>query len=141
MTRNCGQCQTESNNGAALAPNESVCLVHTVGVSAYDARVAEVHDEDLVFSNERDASRYTLRRGDELLSVLDYNDNGATVSMTRAFTIPTHRGHGYAAVVVERAVAELAAVGNRTVLPVCWYVAEWFEQHQEYAGMLHRRAS
>lgn len=103
--------------------------------------MTDLHDDNLVFTNERDASRYTLHRGNELLSVLDYNDNGSTIAMTRAFTIPTHRGHGYAAVVVERAVAELAEAGNRTVIPVCWYVAEWFDQHPEQAHLLQRRAS
>lgn len=36
------------------------------------------------FANEQDASRYTLRRGADLVSVLDYRDDGRTVAMTRA---------------------------------------------------------
>jgi len=69
--------------------------------------------------------------------VLDYRDDGRAVSMTRAFTVPTFRGQGYAAVLVDRAVALLEARGDRTVIPMCWYVAEWFEKHPERAGILH----
>jgi len=91
------------------------------------------------FANEKDVSRYTLRDGDSLLSVLDYNDDGRTVAMTRAYTIPAFRGHGYAGELVDRAVAELEEQGDRAVIPVCWYVAEWFDAHPERAGILHER--
>lgn len=93
----------------------------------------------LSFTHEPDASRYTLHKGGDLVSVLDYRDDGRTVAMTRAFTIPTFRGHGYAGEVVDRAVAELEAAGDRDVSPVCWYVADWFEAHPERAGILKAR--
>lgn len=93
---------------------------------------------ELTFTNDRSASRYELRRGDELLSVLDYRDNGHSIALTRAFTSPQHRGHGYAAVVTARAVAEIEAAGDRTVLPVCWYVADWFAANPDHAGLLAR---
>ena len=95
----------------------------------------------LTFEKEPDASRWTLRRGDDLVSVLDYRDDGRTVAMTRAYTVPTFRGHGYAGEVVERAVAELEATGDRSVSPVCWYVAEWFDAHPERRGILAQRHS
>lgn len=90
----------------------------------------------LRFADDRDASRYTLHRGDDLVSVLDYRDDGRSVSMTRAYTVPTFRGHGYAGELVDRAVAALERAGERTVVPMCWYVAEWFEAHPERAGIL-----
>ncbi len=94
---------------------------------------------DFSFAKEADASRYTLHRGDELVSVLDYRDDGRTVAMTRAYTIPVHRGHGYAGELVARAVAELQQQGDRKVSPVCWYVADWFEAHPEHVGLLRDR--
>jgi len=95
---------------------------------------------DLRFTDEKDASRYTLHNGDDLVSVLDYRDDGRTVAMTRAYTIPTFRGHGYAGELVERAVAELERDGSRQVSPVCWYVNDWFDAHPERAGILEVRA-
>jgi len=95
---------------------------------------------DLTFTNETDASRYTLHDGAHLVSVLDYRDDGSTVALTRAYTIPTFRGRGYAAEVVARAVSDLEARGDRAVSPVCWYVADWFDAHPERAGILRARA-
>ncbi|REJ05041.1 N-acetyltransferase [Microbacterium bovistercoris] len=74
-----------------------------------------------------------------LVSVLDYRDDGRTVALTRAYTIPTFRGHGYAAVVTEGAVADIESRGDRVIDPVCWYVADWFDAHPEKQGLLRRR--
>lgn len=96
---------------------------------------------DLRFTHETDASRYTLHRGADLVSVLDYRDDGRTVAMTRAYTVPTFRGHGYAGVLVERAVSELERSGDRKVIPVCWYVADWFAANPSRGGILQSRAA
>lgn len=96
---------------------------------------------ELRFTHEADATRYTLHRGDELVSVLDYRDDGRTIAMTRAYTVPTFRGHGYAGELVERAVSALEAKGDREVIPVCWYVADWFAAHPERAGIVDSRRS
>lgn len=91
------------------------------------------------FANESDASRYTLHKGGDLVSVLDYRDDGRTLALTRAYTIPSFRGQGYAGEVVARAVAEIEQQGDRAVSPVCWYVADWFEAHPEHAPLLAQR--
>jgi len=94
--------------------------------------------DGFLVTDEKDASRYTLTRDGQLVSVLDYRDDGKTIALTRAFTIPTFRGHGHAARVVEGAVVDLENRGDRKVEPVCWYVAEWFSEHPERAGILRR---
>ncbi|MGX1793131.1 GNAT family N-acetyltransferase [Microbacterium sp. NPDC055312] len=94
---------------------------------------------DFVFRDDQDAGRWTLTRDGELLSVLDYRDDGTTVAMTRAYTIPAHRGHGYAARVVAGAVAEIEARGDRRIDPVCWYVADWFDAHPDRRHLLRHR--
>ncbi|WP_425563312.1 GNAT family N-acetyltransferase [Microbacterium panaciterrae] len=91
------------------------------------------------FTREDDASRYTLMHDGALVSVLDYRDDGRTVAMTRAFTIPDFRGSGYAGVLVERAVADIAERGDRRIDAVCWYVADWFDAHPERAALLRPR--
>jgi predicted GNAT family acetyltransferase len=92
-----------------------------------------------LLTDEKDASRYTLTRDGQLVSVLDYRDDGSTVALTRAFTIPTFRGHGYAGTVVEGAVGDLLARGDRQVDAVCWYVSDWFTAHPEHAHLLRTR--
>ncbi len=96
---------------------------------------------DLQFAHEADASRYALYRGDDLVSVLDYRDDGRSVVMTRAYTVPTFRGHGYAGELVDRAVALLERQGGRTIVPMCWYVADWFQANPGRSGILHERRS
>lgn len=91
--------------------------------------------DDFSFTNAPDRSRYELRAGGELVSVLEYRVNGDVVALTRAFTNPAKRGHGYAAVVTERAVDAIEAEGKRA-LPVCWYVADWFAEHPDRARVL-----
>ena len=86
---------------------------------------------------EHDAARrrYLLKIDGQVASSLEYADNGSTVSMTNTFTNPPFRRRGLAAVLVEHAVDEVAAQGKR-VVPMCWYVAEWFEAHPERADLL-----
>ena len=42
---------------------------------------------------------------------------------------------------MDRAVAELESKGERQVIPVCWYVADWFSEHPEREAILQRRAA
>jgi len=90
------------------------------------------------FANETDANRYVLRDGDELLAVLDYTSNGQAISLTRAFTSPAHRGRGLAAEIVEHAVDDIERASELRVIPMCWYVGEWFDKHPERASLLTR---
>ena len=107
---------------------------------AYRGTMTASHIVDgFILTDEKDASRYTLTRDGVLVSVLDYRDDGSTIALTRAFTIPTFRGKGHAARVVEGAVADIESRGDRKVDPVCWYVAEWFEQNPEHSRLLRRR--
>ncbi|WP_292885503.1 GNAT family N-acetyltransferase [Microbacterium sp.] len=92
-----------------------------------------------VLTREDDASRYTLTRDGVLVSVLDYRDDGTTMALTRAFTIPSFRGSGYAAVLVAGAVDDIAHRGDRRIDAVCWYVADWFDAHPERADLLRVR--
>jgi len=90
------------------------------------------------FANEKDANRYVLRDGDTLLATVDYASNGHAVSFTRAFTSPQFRGQGLAAEIVEYAVNDVEASGDLRIIPMCWYVGEWFDKHPERAGLLDR---
>ncbi len=94
--------------------------------------------DGFLLTDEKDASRYTLIRDGQLVSVLDYRDDGTTIALTRAFTIPTFRGKGYAAKVVAGAVSDITSRGDRRVDAVCWYVADWFAEHPEYRALLRR---
>jgi predicted GNAT family acetyltransferase len=90
------------------------------------------------FTHEPDASRYAMRLGERLLCVVDYAVNGNSISLTRTYTQPAERGRGYAAELVGFAVDEIEASSSRRIVPMCWYVGEWFEKHPERASLLTR---
>ncbi len=87
------------------------------------------------FENDEQRHRWTGSVDGAVVTALDYADDGAVVSMTRTFTNPPARGHGYAAEIVAHAVDAAEAAGRR-VRPMCWYVAEWFDAHPERAALL-----
>lgn len=90
------------------------------------------------FLHEPDARRFVLRLDDELVAVLDYAINGSAVSFTRTFTTPVQRGKGFAAEIVRFAVDEVERSGQLRIIPMCWYVGDWFDSHPERAGLLTR---
>jgi predicted GNAT family acetyltransferase len=56
------------------------------------------------------------------------------VSADSTFTPPAARGHGTAAALVERLVADARTEGFR-IRPKCPYVAAWFKRHPEAADV------
>ena len=90
------------------------------------------------FTHDTDTQRYTMRIGGNLIAAADYVVNGNTVSFTHTFTAPAQRGKGYAAQVVEFAMNEVETTTTHRVLPMCWYVADWFDAHPERRNLLVR---
>jgi hypothetical protein len=88
--------------------------------------------------HEPDARRYTLRVDGNLIAAVDYVEAPTAVSFTHTFTSPSHRGKGFAAQVVEFAVNDVEASTDKKIVPMCWYVAKWFDSHPERAGLLER---
>jgi predicted GNAT family acetyltransferase len=93
---------------------------------------------NLEFLHEPDAQRYVLRSGDAIVAVVDYAVNDAAISFTRTYTTPTQRGNGFANQIVTFAVDDVEETSTRRIIPMCWYVADWFEAHPERAGLLDR---
>ncbi|MBP2436305.1 GNAT family N-acetyltransferase [Microbacterium amylolyticum] len=91
---------------------------------------------DLIFTDAPDSSRYELRAEGELVAALEYQVSGEAVSLTRTYTSPEHRGKGYAGIITERAVDAIEAAGGLTIVPMCSYVAGWFEKNPERANVL-----
>ena len=91
-----------------------------------------------IFAHEQDASRYTLAVDGQLVAVADYRINGNSISFNHTYTQPKHRGHGFAGEVVEFAVNDVEAMTERRIVPMCWYVADWFDGHPDRGGLLTR---
>lgn len=91
-----------------------------------------------VIAHESDASRYTLTVDGHVLALADYRISGNSISFNHTFTQPAHRGQGLAAEVVDYAMNDVEANSTRRVVAMCWYVAQWFDDHPERAGLLVR---
>ena len=89
-------------------------------------------------AHEADANRYVLHIDGELVAVADYVINGSSISFNNTFTNPKLRGKGYAGEVVEYAVDDVESTTDLKVIPMCWYVGKWFDEHPERAGLLSR---
>jgi predicted GNAT family acetyltransferase len=89
-------------------------------------------------THEPDAHRYVLRSDDNIIAVADYVLNGSSISFNHTYTNPAERGHGYAAEVVQFAIDDVEKTTTLRVVPMCWYVGEWFDKHPERAGLLTR---
>ena len=87
------------------------------------------------FEHDAARRRYLGRIDGEVVCSLDYAENGDVVSMTRTFTNPPFRGRGYAGEITAHAVQQAEAAGKR-VRPMCWYVAQWFDEHPGRAHLL-----
>lgn len=86
--------------------------------------------------NDTDAHRYIMKVDGKLVSAADYTVNGDRISFTHTFTDPMQRGHGYAGQLVDFAVADVEKQGGLKIVPMCWYVAKWFDEHPEKSDLL-----
>jgi predicted GNAT family acetyltransferase len=93
------------------------------------------------FTHDADARRYVLRIDGELTAVVDYVVNGDSISFNHTFTNPAKRGKGFAGEIVRYAVDDVEATSTRHIVPMCWYVGEWFDKHPERAALLAPRAA
>jgi predicted GNAT family acetyltransferase len=81
------------------------------------------------------AGRYELLLDGEVVSLADFRIDGDRVVFPHTETLPAHRGGGFAEQVVRFALDDVRPSG-RTVVPACWFVADFIDAHPEYADLL-----
>lgn len=81
-----------------------------------------------------DRSRYELLDAGEVVGIADYVDDGEHLVFPHTVIDPDRRGGGLGAVLVQGALDDVRREG-RTVVPTCWFVAEFLDLHPEYADL------
>lgn len=81
------------------------------------------------------ASRYELFDGDALVGIADYRVVGDAVVFPHTVIEPARRGQGLGAELVAAALDDVRGTG-RTVVPRCWYVADFIRDNPSYADLL-----
>lgn len=85
--------------------------------------------------NNPEKSRYELHVEGEVVGVADYSVVGDQVILPHTEIDRRRRGHGLGAVLVRGALEDVRATG-RTVVPSCWYVAQYIDQHPEFGDLV-----
>ncbi len=85
--------------------------------------------------HEAEHARYVLRVDGVAAGVADYRDRGDALVFHHTEIDRARRGHGLGATLVRGALDDVRARG-RTVVPTCWYVAEFVDRHPEFGDLL-----
>jgi len=80
-------------------------------------------------------SRYELLQDGDVVGIADYVDDGEVVVFPHTVIDRAKRGRGLGAELVRGALDDVTASG-RTVVPACWFVAEFIDEHPEYRRYL-----
>ena len=83
-------------------------------------------------------SRYEITVDGRVVGFTEYTRHGDTVVFPHTEIEPSMRNRGLGAELVRGALDDVRARGN-TAVAQCWYVAEFIDQHTEYADLLARK--
>jgi uncharacterized protein len=90
---------------------------------------------DTTVVDRKERSRYEITVGGEVVGIADYHARGDVVVLPHTVIDPDRRGQGLGEVLVRGALDDLRAQGRR-IVPACWYVAQFVEEHPEYADLV-----
>ena len=79
-------------------------------------------------------SRYELVDDGQLLGVADYRPMGDTLAFPHTEIVPARRNHGLGAQLVRGALDDVRRKGAK-VVPSCWFVARFIDEHPDYADL------
>ncbi len=79
-------------------------------------------------------NRYELVVDGEVVGVADYDGEGDVLVFPHTEIEPARRGSGLGAELVRGALDDVRRRGRR-VVPSCWYVAQFIDEHPEYADL------
>ncbi len=88
-----------------------------------------------VVQDNAERSRFEITVDDELVGVADYRVNGDVVVLPHTEIVSNRRGQGLAAELVRGTLDEIRHRGQ-TVVPSCWYVAQFIDEHPDYKDLL-----
>jgi uncharacterized protein len=80
-------------------------------------------------------SRYEIIVDDEVAGVVDYRKADTVVIFPHTEIVPSMRGQGLAAKLVRAALDDVRR-RNETVVPSCWFVAQFIDDHPQYRDLL-----
>jgi len=86
-------------------------------------------------SHNTDRSRYEIFVDGRLAGIADYRDRGDAVVFPHTEIDSSMRGQSLGAQLVQAALDDVRGTG-KTVIPSCWFVAQFIDEHPEYKDLL-----
>jgi uncharacterized protein len=80
-------------------------------------------------------NRYELLVGERVIGIADYRRLDGALVLPHTEIEVGQRGRGWGEVLVGAALDDIRRQGLR-IVPRCWFVAEFVEQHREYRDLL-----
>jgi uncharacterized protein len=93
---------------------------------------------DVVVRHDAGRSRYELLLDGVVVGRADYHVDDGVLVFPHTVIEPEHRGHGLGARLVRGALDDVRSTGL-PVVPRCWYVAAFIEEHAEYRDLVADR--
>ncbi len=90
-------------------------------------------DPDVIKDERR--GRYELVDEGEVVAVADFHVEGDRVVFPHTEVLPARRGQGLGARLVRAALDDVRGSGA-SVVPLCWYVAQFISENPAYADLV-----
>jgi predicted GNAT family acetyltransferase len=85
--------------------------------------------------NNRERSRYELLKDDRVIGVAEYYLRDGVLVFPHTEIDPALRGRGLGAILVREALEDVRRTGS-SIVPACWFVAEFIDLHPEYGDLV-----
>ena len=90
---------------------------------------------DPIVRDNPERQRYELVIDDEVVGVADYRVQGEVMVFPHTEIERSRQGGGLGAILVGGALDDVRTQG-RTIVPACWYVAQFVEEHPDYRDLV-----
>jgi hypothetical protein len=84
--------------------------------------------------NAPERSRYELVDDGQVVAIADYHQDGDALVFPHTVVDPSRRGQGLGEQLIRAAMDDVRTTGHK-VVPACWFVAEFLDQHPDYADL------
>ena len=95
----------------------------------------EINEQPFEYLNNEDLRRFEARQNEQLVGFCEYQLRGTTLILPHTETLPAWQGRGIAAKLVSFVLDE-ARSRHLMVMPACWFVEEFIEEHREYRDLI-----
>jgi predicted GNAT family acetyltransferase len=85
--------------------------------------------------NNTERSRYELLKDNRVIGIAEYYLRGEVLVFPHTEIERELRGRGLGAILVKGALEDVRRSGG-TILPACWFVADFIDAHPEYGDLV-----